>query len=97
MSLQQAYSLPSGQFGRRLPATASVRAADELLRRLEPSTSDRIRSPYGESRLNREPPPLGLLQDLETFRLRGQRSRRRYALLMLGLHSDLILNRPAPT
>ena len=51
MSLQQVYSSPSGRFGRRLPATASVRAADELLRRLEPSTSDRIRSPYGESRL----------------------------------------------
>ena len=50
MSLQQVYSSPSGQFGRRLPATASVRAADELLRRLEPSTSDRKRSPYGESR-----------------------------------------------
>jgi hypothetical protein len=55
MSLQQVYSSPSGRFGRRLPATASVRAADELLRRLEPSTSDRIRSPYGESRLKRLP------------------------------------------
>jgi hypothetical protein len=54
MSLQQVYSSPSGQFGRRLPATAPVQAADELLRRWEPSTSDRIRSPYGESRLNED-------------------------------------------
>jgi hypothetical protein len=52
MSLQQVYSLPSGQFGRRLPAAATVQAADDLLRPREPSTSDRIRLPYGESRLS---------------------------------------------
>jgi hypothetical protein len=50
MSLQQVYSSPGGQFGRRLPVTAPVQVADELLRRREPSTSDRIRSPFGESR-----------------------------------------------
>ena len=54
MSLQQVYSSPSGQFGRRLPATATVQAADDLLRRRGPSTSDRIRLPYGESRLRAE-------------------------------------------
>ena len=51
MGLQQVYSSPSGQFGYRLPATAPVQAADDLLRRRGPSTSDRIRLPYGESRL----------------------------------------------
>ena len=55
MSLQQVSSSPSGQFGRRLPATATVQAADDLLRRREPSTSDRIRLPYyEESRLSWE-------------------------------------------
>jgi hypothetical protein len=46
MSLQQVYSSPSGQFGQRLPATATVQAADDLLRRRGPSTSDRIRLLY---------------------------------------------------
>jgi hypothetical protein len=50
MSLQQVHSSPGGQFGRRLPATATVQAADELLRPREPSTPDRIRLPYGEFR-----------------------------------------------
>jgi hypothetical protein len=56
MSMQQALVAARGQFGRRLPATATVQAADDLLRRRGPSTSDRIRLPYGESRLSLEGP-----------------------------------------
>jgi hypothetical protein len=52
MSLQQVWSSPVANSAAELPATATVQAADDLLKRRGSSTSNRIRLPYGESRLN---------------------------------------------